>query len=447
MAILDDILNKNKNKGANSFLPFAENNRDEQADNSPIVGDGTKPLTAQENIQSEQSAALPDVKYPNKPQGLNDDEYEHLLKYYPPETITKFSSPFDPSSGENLFQRYYESTIPKPSAPDEKKMRNKRIIAGIGDGLSMLSQMISAGSGAHERERNDFSLPKIQQQEKEEQNRYLQLSQRYNDGLFQARLKDFQKAINDYNNGRKGIQSVLATKQKLDQTQAQFEEKQRFAYNKLAKDQANEDRNYELRKQNTESQIAQRNAYIKQGWSRVADSHNRTSAYVKNISSGGKNGYQMIFRANPNDKDAQTDNFGNKVRLFDTTKGQIDQYAREALADKDFMNSATGKSLIKKRGDAVLGEGGKLVEGAIEYKPALEIAAAYIKEKFYDKQFETTPSIPSTATPRITNWGQQDWLLNYNLPSLDDDTEEVMKYEEEDEEFPSLGNIGNIANF
>lgn len=426
MAILDDILNKNKNKGANSFLPFEDNNRDEQADNTPIVGDGTKPVTAQQNIQAEQSAALPDVKYPNKPQGLNDSDYEYLLKYRSPEEITKFSAPFDPNSGENIFQRYYKSTMPKPTAPDEKKMRNKRIIAGIGDGLSMLSQMISAGSGAHVRERNDFSLPKIQQQEKEEQNRYLQLSQRYNDGLFQARVKDFQKALDDYNNGRKGIQSVLATKQKLDQTQAQFEEKQRFAYNKLAKDQANKDKDYELRKQNTESQIAQRKALVAQGWSRVADSHNRTSAYVKNISSGGKNGYQMIFLANPNDKNARMDEFGNSVVEFNLTKGQIDQYAREALADKDFMNSATGKSLIKKRGDAVLGEGGKLVEGAIEYKPALEIAAAYIKEKFYDKQFETTPAIPSTATPPIVDWGN---MLNYgynpsNAPINDEEAPE-----------------------
>lgn len=436
MAILDDILNKNKKKDANSFLPTDDSRIEEQASNTPVIADTGKSVTAQENMQAEQSAALPEVKYPNKPQVLSDGDYEYLLKFFDADAISKGYAPFDPSKGENILQRYYEMTMPKPSAPDEKKARNRRIIAGIGDGLGMLSQMISAGSGAHTRERNDFALPKIQQQEKEEQNRYLQLSQRYNDGLFQARLKDFQNALADYNNGRKGIQGVLAAKQKLDQAQAQFEDKQRFAYDKLAQDQANKDADRKIKEDNQKSLEKQRDAMVKQGWARVADSRNRTSAYVKKMSSSGSgknSNYQMIFGANPNDKDVQTDNFGNKVRVFEMNKGQIDQYTREALSDPQFM--ARHQDLIIQKPDM-------LGTGSYKYKPNQDIAAAYLQEQ-YENSFTQAPAIPSTATQPIVNWGQQNWMPNFNLPSLDD-TEEVIEYEEEDEEFPSLGNIANF---
>ncbi len=437
MAILDDILNKNKNKGANSFLPVDDQNLEKQADNSPIVGDGAKTVTAQENMQAEQSAALPEVKYPNKPQGLNDGEYEHLLKYYSPEAITKFSAPFDPSSGENILQRYYESTMPKPSAPDEKKLRNRRIIAGIADGASMLSQMISAGSGAHMRERNDFALPKIQQQEKEEQNRYLQLSQRYNDGLFQARLKDFQKALDDYNNGRKGIQGVLAAKQKLDQAQSQFENKQQFAYDKLAQDQANKDKDYELKKQNTESQIAQRKALVAQGWARVADSKNRTTAYIKRVSSGGgKNELQLMIPANPNDPNTTKNELGENVKVLTLTKDEASSYARAAKTDPSFFDRHP--HLVLSRPDKYTGS------GKTTYAKDDEIAAAYAKD-VYDSGFNIVTSSGSTGGSPLYNYWQnnqgpisQEVIDAYSNGTLSD--EEVESQEDEFEEF-AIGNF------
>lgn len=440
MAILDDILNKNKNKDANSFIPVDEQNLEEQANNTPVIADGGKTVTAQENVQAEQSAAQPEVKYPNKPQGLNDGEYEHLLKYYSPEAINKFSAPFDPSSGENILQRYYESTIPKPTAPDDKKTRNAQLIASIADGVGLLSQMYTYGKGAHveKRDYRNSALSQVNADAKDAQNRYLQLSQRYNDGLFQARLKDFQKALDDYNNGRKGVQGVLATKQKLDEAARQADAKMQYNYDRLAQDQANKDKDFELKAKNQASLDRHRKAMEAQGWSRVADSRNRTSAYVKKMSSSGSgknSNYQMIFGANPNDKaDVQTDNFGNKVRVFEMNKGQIDQYAREALSDPQFM--ARHQDLIIQKPDM-------LGTGSYKYKPNQDIAAAYLQEQ-YENSFTQAPAIPSTATQPIVNWGQQNWMPNFNLPSLDDDTEEVEMPEEEDEEFPSLGNIANF---
>lgn len=431
MGILDDILKKNN--GVNSFSPVSDQSIQDYADNTPAITDVNKDVPAQDNIQSEQSAAQPEIKYPDKPQGLQDSEYEHLLKYYTPESIKKFTAPFNPNGGENVLQRYYESTIPKPTIPDEKKTRNRRVLAGIADGVSMLSQMISAGSGAQVKERNDFSTSKVQQQEKEENNRYLQLSQRYNDGLFQARLKDFQKSLDDYNNGRKGIQSVLSAKQKLDQAQVQFEGKQRFNYDKLAMDQLNKEEERKIKEDNQKSLDRYRKAMEAQGWSRVADSRNRTSAYVKKLSSpgNGKNGnYQMVFGANPKDNntDVQTDSFGNKVKVFEMNKGQIDQYARQALSDPQFM--ARHQDLILQKPDM-------LGSGSYKYKPNQDIAAAYLQEH-YENSFNDTPSTPSTATQPIVNYAMPTFAMPKG--AIEDNTEEVDS-PVDDEEFPSLGSI------
>lgn len=441
-SILDNILNKNRNKDANSFLPADEQNLEEQVSNTPIVADGGKSVTTQENVQSEQSVAQPEVKYPNKPQALNDGEYEHLLKYYSPEAISNFSAPFDPSKGENILSRYYQSTIPKPTAPDEKKLRNRRTIAGIADGVGMLSQMISGGSGAHMRERNDSALSKVADMDKEEQNKYLQMSQRYNDGLFQSRLKDFQTALNDYNNGRKGIQGVMATKQKLDEAARQADAKSQYNYTKLAQDQANKDKDLDIKAKNQESMDRHRKTMEAQGWSRVTDSRNRTSAYVKKMSSSGSgknSSYQMIFEANPNDTaDVQTDEFGNKVKVFEMNKGQIDQYARAALSDKSFMNSPTGQALIIK-------SKGLFGDDTEKLKPNQDIAAAYLKEVVYNKQFASTPAIPSTASAPLVNWGANRWQPNTNIPTMDEsEAEEDIEMPEDDDEFPTLGNIANF---
>ncbi|NDV77854.1 hypothetical protein [Dysgonomonas sp. 511] len=446
MSILDNILGKRK-KGVNSFLPTNDQdlqeevidtsgmhaaNASEQNNEQPLqqtIGKASTMVNAPdisvdpakvEIKQPLQSAALPEVKYPNKPQGLNDGEYEHLLKYYSPEAITNFSAPFDPSSGGNILQRYYESTMAKPAAPDEKKLRNRRTIAGIADGLSMLSQMISAGKGAHMRERNDFALPKVTAQGKEEQNRYLQLSQRYNDGLFQARIKDFQKALDDYNNGRKGVQGVLAAKQKMDQAQAQFEDKQRYAYDKLAQDKAKQDADREAKiaqweKQNgiAEDRLKETARHNKANegiaWARVKDSQNRTSAYVRNINmGGGKNGLQLMIAANPNDSNATTNELGEKVKVFTLTKDEASSYARAAKADPSFFDRHP--HLVLSRPDRFTGS------GKTTYAKDDEIAAAYAKEIYDSGYTNATEQIPvsqvGTWSPSYYNFlenNPQEW--------------------------------------
>ncbi|MBF0651082.1 hypothetical protein IR083_19890 [Dysgonomonas sp. GY75] len=490
--ILDDILGKDKKKGADSFLPVAENNLDEQgmqAVNSHRLtqeADNMQATTPQNAInlqatgqQNEGIAAVKQsnltaigsnpavVKYPDKPQGLNDGEYEHLLKYYPPEDISRFTAPFDPNGGENVLQRYYESVMPKPAAPDEKKVRNAQLIASIADGIGLLSQMYTYGKGAHveKRDYNQSALSQVTGRAKELENRYIQQSTRYNDGLFNARLKDFRNALDDYNTGRKGLSGVLAAKQKLDQASEQFKEKQGFAYDKLAQEQQNKDKDLELRKQNNENLDRHRKVLEAQGWSRVADSRNRTSAYVKKASSSasGKNtNYRMVIEANPDDKEAVRDNqLGTNVRVFEMSKGEIDRYTREALSDPQFK--AGHPQYDRKPG--LLGEAPK----SFTEKERTDIAAAYLQEQ-YNNSFTETPVVPDYATPSpggspvYQQWEQDYWLPRFgnnispvtqptvpsNLPVQEEDAEEAgiqeaeIPEDDEDEEFPDFGNMSNF---
>lgn len=424
---LQDIVNKyNQNKGANSFLPTNEQDLDTQADASPIAPEIKNEQTAQENRQAESSNAMPTVKYPNKPGSMSDDDYEHLMRVgFSPEAISNYTKPYDPSTNGNYLQRIFESSVPKPTAPDEKKMRGARIVSGIGDALGLISQMWSAGKGAYMKERdyNSSALAQTAAKEKELSNIYLQQQNKYNDGMYNARLKDFLKGLDDYNNGRKGIQGVLAAKQKLDQAKRQFEEKQRYAYDKLAQDKDKADQANQLARDKFGESVRHNKTMESQGWARVQDAKNRTSAYVKNISSGGKNGYQMIIEANPQDNQAQTDNqLGGKVRVFEMNKGEVDRWARQALNDADFM--IRHPELITQKPD-ILGN------GQTKYKPVQDIAAAYLKEQ-YETQYEQAPNLPATSlTPSRVNISVPNWnqMLNGNAPETEEEDEIVDEYD------------------
>ena len=423
--VLDNILKKRK--GGQSFYPTSDQDLEAEATNLPDIPetrasdqDNKQPA---EVIQTQQDVTPP----PANKWGYSQSELDTLEKAgYTPDKLERYLSDFDPAKGDNFLSRIYESSMPKPTAPDEKTLKRNRIIAGVADGLSMLSQMYSAGKGSHMRER-DFNQSAIAGQASQERNLrniYLQQANRYNDGLVNARTKDFLQALEDYRNGRKGIQGVMAAKQKADEAARQFQEKQRFAYDKLAQEQANKDKDFELKKKNNESLDRHRKAMEAQGWSRVADSKNRTSAYVKKMSSSGtgkNSNYQMIFGANPSDKDVQTDNFGNKVKVFEMNKGQIDQYAREALSDPQFM--ARHQDLIIQKPDM-------LGSGSYKFKPNQDIAAAYLQEQ-YENSFTPSPAIPSTATQPIMNWGQlPNWMPTYNMDEEETAPEEVDEWGE-----------------
>lgn len=367
--LLDGILNRDKK---NSFYPT--NVQDlEEATNMPEI-----PVTKASDQDNKQPAEMVQPQQeatpvPTNKWGYSQSEMDALSKAgYTPDRLEYFLSDFDPAKGENFLQRIYEASMPKPTAPDEKQLKRARLLGSIGDSLGLLSQMWSAGKGAHVKERDYKNSASAQIAEKEKNLRalYLQQQNKYNDGMYNAQLKDLLKSLDDHNNGKKGIQGVVAAQKKFDQAQAQFEDKQRFARDKLAQDQQNKDADRKIKEDNQKSLDHHRKVKEAQGWSR---------------GTGKNSNYQIIFRANPKDKDARADNFGNKVKEVDMSKGQIDQYAREALSDPQFM--ARHQDLIIQKPDM-------RGSGSYKYKPNQDIAAAYIEEHYND-QWQDSPYLYS----------------------------------------------------
>lgn len=422
--VLDNIL-KNR-KGGQSFYPTSDQDLEAEATNLPDIPetrasdqDNKQPA---EVIQTQQDVTPP----PANKWGYSQSELDTLEKAgYTPDKLERYLSDFDPAKGDNFLSRIYESSMPKPTAPDEKALKRNRIIAGVADGLSMLSQMYSAGKGAHMRER-DFNQSAIAGQASQERNLrniYLQQANRYNDGLVNARTKDFLQALEDYRNGQKGIQGVVAAKQKADEAARQFQEKQRFAYDKLAQDQANKDKDFDIKKDRLGldgdrlKETSRHNKAMEGlGWARIADARNRTSAYIKNINLGGnKKSYEILLKANPNDPNAEDFN-GESVVRMPLTDAQVKDFAIMAKSNPEFMKKHD-KDLVLQRPDM-------LGSGSTKYADDRMIAATYLKE-LYENSFTPSPAIPSTATTPITNWGQyQNWMPSFNMGDEDTAPEE-----------------------
>jgi len=342
-------------------------------------------------IPTTEPTVAPAVKYPDKPVMMSDSDYEHLARMgYSPNDIATLTKSYTPSEG-GYMQRLFNMSVPKPSPMDQNRLKKREMISGIADALGLVSQMIGAGRGAHVRERgfNQSALAKTLSEQNQERDAYAKSVDRYNQGLYTSRMKDYLQGLEAYNSMRKAVSGELGSKRKQDFANAQFAEKQKYAYDKLAQEKEKADQAAELAKTKFGESVRHNKAMESQGWARVADSRNRTAAYVKNISSGSGKNYQMIFPANPKDtNNVQTDEFGNKVKVFEMNKGEIDRYTREALNNPSFMENHP--ELIVAKPNLYTGE------GSYRYRPNQEIAAAYMKDNIYESQF-VNPSITPTS--------------------------------------------------
>ncbi|MDR1089938.1 MAG: hypothetical protein LBL79_02590 [Prevotella sp.] len=439
MAILDDIFSKKENNPA--AFPVNDQDLKEAATNMPEIPvtkasdqDNKQPA---EIIQTQQAGtpavsnntAVADAVQPatvtppvagNK-WGYNQSEIDALSKAgYTPDKLDYFLSGFDLAKGESFMQRIYEASMPKPAAPDEKQLKRARLLGSIGDSLGLLAQMWSAGKGAHIKERDYKNSASAQIAEKEKSLRalYLQQQNKYNDGMYNARLKDLLRSLDDYNNGKKGIQGVMEAKRKSDQAQTQFEAKQRLAYDKLTQEQANKDADRKIKEDNQKSLNHYRKAMEAQGWSRVADSKNRTAAYVKKMSSGGKSGIQVMIPANPNDPSRTKSELGDNVKVLTITKDEQAYNYREAIKNRNFIKEHP--ELVLSRPEM---EGTKYQKGSYGYAKEDIVAATYA-QYLYDKQWadKSENSTPSTGAP-VNNYDFRkpfSFGFSYNIPGVND---------------------------
>ena len=119
------------------------------------------PETRASDVEDKQPAEVINTQQettpiPNK-WGYSDSDVSYLGKMgYTPERLEQIAN-FDPSKDNNFLQHLYESTVSKPTAPDEKKLRNAKLWASIADGVGLLSQMYTYGKGAHV-EKRDYKI-------------------------------------------------------------------------------------------------------------------------------------------------------------------------------------------------------------------------------------------------------------------------------------------------
>ena len=272
---------------------FSKKNKVEVPASPQSINDSPEvfPLPAKQ-----EAAQTPTVRYPNKPEPISDDGYEYLISNgFSPESISKAYSPYSPEKDGGFMTRMYELSNQKPQPIDEKKVRNAKILGSIGDSLGLLSQMWSAGKGAHIRNRdyNQSASSQLSKEEKELRNIYLNQTNKYNEGFYNARLKDFLNGQQEYETNRKGIQGTLQSKRKLDQDIEKARQVQANAdrtHGRLtAKDEATRElneRKYSLQEENTQSLIKSREQANQRGWATVNNNKRRTDVYVANGGGG-----------------------------------------------------------------------------------------------------------------------------------------------------------------
>jgi|GEM_PF-4167352 len=331
------------------------------------------------------------VQYHDLP--ISTGDFEYLQKIgFSPDAIRSAYAPYDPDSNKSVLENIYKLSAKQPSAPDEKKVQNAQTIAGIGDALGMLGQMWAAGKGAHVRERDYGQTASGQLSDRVDQlrNLYTQRSAEYDQGLYDARMRDFVRGLNDYDTNRKGIQTSLQSKAKADMAQKNWE-------TKFDQNQKNFETSQKAKRENDAVTQAQ-------GWARVQDAQNRTLAYIAKQGTTGN--YQMIIPANASDPEAQTDQFGNPIRSLTMSEGQIDAYARQALNDPAFLQRHP--QLVLQRPDLT-------GSGSYRYKPNQDIAAAYVKE-LYDagapadsQQFDLSASSRPAYRGPVRNDESDEW--------------------------------------
>lgn len=180
------------------------------------IGQGKAGETGQSVPSSDVQASSIEVNTEaHRPSWMTDDDYKEATLYYSPERIGQLYKGFDTSSSSPFYQDLYKSTIHKPSAPDEKKIKAARNIAGVADALSLITQGISGFSGGY--------IPRIEASAQRENNAYTQRlrdiykaeNDRYSAGLYQSTLRDIESARQGYDRDRSGLLGVIQASMRL----------------------------------------------------------------------------------------------------------------------------------------------------------------------------------------------------------------------------------------
>lgn len=358
------------------------------------------------------------------PWGYDAAEMEYLAKSgFTPERLERISSDFNPANYGTPQQQWYESTVTKPTIPDEKRIRNARIMAGIGDALGSIVQIAAVNGGALAKERRyeDSAMGRTSAKERELRDLYQQQLARYENGLYDAGVRDVIRGMDRHRQERAELSGALQSKYKLDQDQAQFKATLQQREAEARQRQENLEAANAEKKRVNDDNIARGREMLAQGWARVNSSNNRDTAYVKSLEAknNGAEGYQIAFTPNPNDTDVQTDSFGEPLKFANIPQAQANKLMVDALNDADFLKKNPQYNRV-----SVAGEPPKSFTAAERQ----DILVRYYQERYnryWDAQ-NTPPPIEYTAPDpnRVLPWVAREEQEEYVDPLFKEFVEE-----------------------
>ena len=291
----------------------------------------------------QQAQPQQDYDYSRKPEGWGDDEYRAIKQIYSDDQIQQSLSNPDPNSFlDGIYTNMFQENVPAPVEPDEKQMKRQRAIAGIGDVLSLVSQAASGAMGARNKERtfDQSAYGQLTKKQEEILEKYKQETDRYGREMVNMQMKDYLSGMQDWKQTQANIGKSLNDYRKYQVDVAK--QNQDAAYKAFQAD--NTARRTSAYEKSLDAQIEDRRRRTGIAATNAANSTARTKAYIEKMKSGGttttagtKADYQLVLPAVDGDTNATQDQFGNPVRIFGMSNGEMDQYARQALADKAFM--------------------------------------------------------------------------------------------------------------
>jgi len=272
-----------------------------------------------------------DGKLPVRPDLLSEEDYGYLQRMgYAPEAITEAYKPYDPASNQSYLDQLLSLTK-KPEPPDAGRMQRNSTMAGIGDSLRLLGEMASAGHGAHisKREKDGYLMPQAYAKNEELLKRYDAQRQRYDDVLYNTRLKAFFDGLNRYDSTRKGIQGVLQDKQEMERKANADASNRAYKEAELARRMQSDERNYNLKAQDTASNMQYRQRMAANASERTRSAIAKDRAYIER-GGKGKADDVVYIPANAADDRAVMLN-GERVIATPMVPGAQDYYYKKAL--------------------------------------------------------------------------------------------------------------------
>jgi hypothetical protein len=316
-----------------------------------------------------------------RPDVLDEKIYDDLQrKGFTPEAIAKAYAPYNPGEGQSYIDHIAQLSAPRP--PDRQRMRANAGIAAIGDALRTVAELAAANQGARVGPRTGDASSAVAKYNDSLRKRYEDLTQNHDTQMFNARLRAFTEGARRHDAGRAAITGAIERKQRQDAAEAnsaaRLEIQRQSAdsladyRNRTAADTAEyRNRMASASEARTKSQVARNSAYIA---GQTAKAGGGTKAKA-----GGAAKDTLYIMAHPDDPNAVTDGFGQRVVAYPLEKGQREMLYREGVKamEDGTLNRQNHPELFerKKSTDA------DMLEAVLAGKTAAEPAYVPVKDK------------------------------------------------------------------